>query len=45
MFHKKLCYYYGAYHQTDQKNKDFSLDRGMLRRLELIKQKNIETPN
>jgi hypothetical protein len=30
MFYKKLCCYYGTYHLTNQKDKDFSLDKGML---------------
>jgi hypothetical protein len=30
MFYQKLCYYYGTYYKIDQKDKDFSLDKGML---------------
>jgi hypothetical protein len=29
MFYKKLCCYYGTYHEIDQNDKDFSLDIGM----------------
>jgi hypothetical protein len=29
MFYKKLCCYYGTYHETNLKNIDFSLDKGM----------------
>ncbi len=33
MIYQKLCYYYGTYHQTNKKDNDFFLDKGMLKGL------------
>jgi hypothetical protein len=30
MLYQKLCCYYGIYHKIDHKDKNFSLDKGML---------------
>jgi hypothetical protein len=29
MFYQKNCYYYGTYHLTNQKDRNFSSNRGM----------------